>query len=58
MTASTATVFRGVRPFRAGEPVDLVAVDGLLAARVPEGARAEVVDGGGRMVARDGRFTG
>ncbi|MFD0531801.1 amidohydrolase [Kitasatospora arboriphila] len=49
MTASTATVFRGVRPFGVGEPVDLVAVDGLLADRVPEGARVEVVDGSGRI---------
>ncbi|MEV7177382.1 amidohydrolase family protein [Kitasatospora sp. NPDC093679] len=49
MTASTATVFRGVRPFGVGEPVDLVAVDGLPAAQVPEAARVEVVDGGGRI---------
>ncbi|MEU8761428.1 amidohydrolase [Streptomyces sp. NPDC048659] len=42
------TVFRDVRPY--GGPVtELVAVDGVLVASVPEGAAVEVVEGGGRM---------
>lgn len=43
------TIFRGVRPMGGG-PVDLVVVDGLVAAGAPEdGAAAEVVDCGGRI---------
>ncbi|MFJ8039359.1 amidohydrolase [Kitasatospora sp. NPDC096147] len=49
MTPSTATVYRDVRPFGAGAPVDLVAVDGVLAERVPDGAVVETVEGGGRI---------
>ncbi|PBC75463.1 hypothetical protein BX265_0120 [Streptomyces sp. TLI_235] len=49
MTSSTVTVFRGVRPFGAGAPVELIAVDGLLADRVPADVPVEVVDGGGRI---------
>ncbi|WP_404814134.1 amidohydrolase [Kitasatospora fiedleri] len=42
------TLFRQVRPF--GGPVtDLVAVDGVLAAGPPAGARPVVVEGGGRI---------
>ncbi|MFJ9694331.1 amidohydrolase [Kitasatospora sp. NPDC101183] len=43
------TVFRDVRPHGAAQPVDLIAVGGLLADRVPDGAVPEVVDGGGRI---------
>ncbi|MBD0709249.1 cytosine deaminase [Streptomyces sp. CBMA291] len=47
-TPRTATLFQNVRPF--GGPVrDLVAVDGVLVAEVPEGAVVERVDGGGRL---------
>ncbi|MFJ2862114.1 amidohydrolase family protein [Kitasatospora sp. NPDC087314] len=49
MTIPTATVFRGVRPFGVDGATDLVAVDGRLAAAVPEGARVEEVDGRGRI---------
>ncbi|WP_436775224.1 amidohydrolase [Yinghuangia sp. YIM S09857] len=45
---STVTVYRDIRPM-AGEPADLVAVDGVFAARVPDGAVAEVVDGRRRI---------
>ncbi|MFF0753203.1 amidohydrolase [Streptomyces sp. NPDC004267] len=44
----SVTVFRDVRPF-GGPAVDLVAVDGVLVDSMPDGAVAEVVDGGGRM---------
>ncbi|MEU8925293.1 amidohydrolase [Kitasatospora sp. NPDC048545] len=43
------TVFREVRPFGSAQPVDLVAVDGLLAEGVPDGVVPEVVEGGGRI---------
>ncbi|MFJ3906495.1 amidohydrolase [Streptomyces sp. NPDC090025] len=46
--SASATVFRNVRPF-GGAVGDLVAVDGVLVASVPEGAAVEVVEGGGRM---------
>lgn len=43
------TIFRDVRPMGGG-PVDLVVVDGLVAAGIPEdGGPAEVVDCGGRL---------
>ncbi|MFJ5230517.1 amidohydrolase [Kitasatospora sp. NPDC088391] len=46
--AMHATLFRQVRPF--GGPVtDLAAVDGLLVAELPAGARPVVVEGGGRI---------
>ncbi|MEU3527626.1 amidohydrolase family protein [Streptomyces sp. NPDC038707] len=43
-----AVVFRNVRPFGAGEPVDLTVVDGRISDR-PAPGNAEVVDGGGRI---------
>ncbi|GAA2984021.1 amidohydrolase family protein [Streptomyces lactacystinicus] len=49
MTTPSVTVFRDVRPYGADRAVDLVAVDGLLAERVPDGAVPEVVEGGGRI---------
>ncbi|GAA2997173.1 amidohydrolase family protein [Kitasatospora albolonga] len=49
MPTSTATVFRDVRPFGEGGPVDLVAVGGVLTDRVPAGAAVEYVEGGGRI---------
>ncbi|MEV7778615.1 amidohydrolase [Kitasatospora sp. NPDC088351] len=49
MTPPTVTVFRDVRPFGAAAVADLVAVDGLLVAAVPEGSRVEVVEGRGRI---------
>ncbi|MFJ9952130.1 amidohydrolase family protein [Kitasatospora sp. NPDC091207] len=48
-TASTATVFRDIRPHSRAAPVELIAAGGLLVERVPEGARVEVVEGGGRI---------
>ncbi|MER7844350.1 amidohydrolase [Kitasatospora sp. NPDC096077] len=49
MIIPTVTVFRDVRPFGASEAVDLIAVDGLLAARVPDGVVPTVVEGVGRI---------
>ncbi|MFB6894008.1 amidohydrolase [Kitasatospora sp. NPDC056327] len=49
MAATTATVFRDVRPYGAERAVDLIAVDGLLVDRLPEGAEPEVVEGEGRI---------
>ncbi|GLX01903.1 amidohydrolase [Microtetraspora sp. NBRC 16547] len=48
IAGASATVFRDVRPF-GGPAVDLVAVDGVLADAVPDGAVVEYVDGGGRL---------
>ncbi|MEU8139926.1 amidohydrolase [Streptodolium elevatio] len=45
---SNVTVYRDVRPMGA-RPVELVVVDGVFAACVPDGAVAEVVDGLGRI---------
>ncbi|WP_243437697.1 amidohydrolase [Streptomyces sp. FH025] len=47
--APSVTVFREVRPFGAARAVDLVAVDGLLVERVPDGIEPEVVEGAGRI---------
>ncbi|MFB6835877.1 amidohydrolase [Streptomyces sp. NPDC056361] len=44
----TATLFHDVRPY-GGPARDLIAVDGLLAAEVPDGAVVERIDGGGRL---------
>ncbi|MFD4908376.1 amidohydrolase [Kitasatospora purpeofusca] len=49
MAAPAVTVFRNVRPYGAERTADLVAVDGLLVDRLPEGAEPEVVDGAGRI---------
>ncbi|MFE7532065.1 amidohydrolase [Kitasatospora sp. NPDC057542] len=49
-TVSSVMVFRDVRPYGADRAVDLIAVDGLLAERVPDGAVPEVVEGAGRIV--------
>lgn len=43
-----ATVVRNVRPF-GGPPVDLIAVDGVIAESVPDGVAADEIDGGGRL---------
>ncbi|MFD9687535.1 amidohydrolase [Kitasatospora sp. NPDC059146] len=48
-TPPAVTVFRDVRPFGAAEAVDLVAVDGVLAERVPDGAAPQIVEGAGRI---------
>ncbi|OIJ93620.1 cytosine deaminase [Streptomyces colonosanans] len=45
----TATVFRDVRPFGAARSVDLVAVDGRLVERLPDGVEPSVVEGAGRI---------
>ncbi|MFI5532014.1 amidohydrolase [Kitasatospora sp. NPDC051853] len=47
--STSATVFRNVRPFGQGAPVDLVAVGGVLVDTVPDGTAVETVDGGGRI---------
>lgn len=47
--ATTATVFRDIRPFGSATPAELIAVDGVVVAQVPEGARVEVVEGRGRI---------
>ncbi|MGV9269174.1 amidohydrolase [Kitasatospora sp. NPDC003701] len=47
--ATTATVFRDIRPFGSAAPVDLIAVGGVLVGQAPEGARVEVVEGRGRI---------
>ncbi|MFF8773052.1 amidohydrolase [Kitasatospora sp. NPDC015120] len=49
MAGTAATVFRNVRPYGAERPVDLFAVDGVLAERLPDGAEPVVVEGGGRI---------
>ncbi|MFF1904671.1 amidohydrolase [Kitasatospora sp. NPDC058218] len=47
--ATAATVFRDIRPFGSATPAELIAVDGVVVAQVPEGARVEVVEGRGRI---------
>ncbi|MFD5087223.1 amidohydrolase [Kitasatospora sp. NPDC058406] len=49
VTATTATVFRNVRPYGADRAVDLFAADGLLVERLPAGADPLVVEGEGRI---------
>ncbi|MFF7458472.1 amidohydrolase [Kitasatospora sp. NPDC008115] len=49
MAGTAATVFRNVRPYGAERPVDLIAVDGVLVERLPDGAEPDVVEGGGRI---------
>ncbi|MFE6868870.1 amidohydrolase [Kitasatospora sp. NPDC057692] len=49
MAGTPATVFRNVRPYGAEHPADLIAVDGVLVERLPEGVEPVVVEGGGRI---------